>query len=135
MSLFQCKQKDGTVSLLVTGYVTKDPRVFEKDGKPTVASFSVCYGSKKYMDAKVWSGRKEAFAMAQCLEAHDNVLITGEYEEYQGKDGKTYTRIDTDFISVMQLPVASEEPTEESPQTSNGGFEEIEEEEEGTIPF
>lgn len=141
MSLFQCKEKDGTLNVTVNGYVTKDPRIFEKDGKPVIASFSVCYGKKKYMDCKAWSGNEELFALAGCLEHHDVVSVSGVYTTHTGKDGKEYGQIDADFISVLQQPQESAAQFAPSDGAKSGGtpegFTEIgeESEDDGQLPF
>ena len=140
MSLFQCKEKDGTINMTVCGYVTKDPKIFEKDGKPVIASFSVCYGKKKYMDCKAWSGNESVFALAGCLEHHDVVSVSGVYTTHTGKDGKEYGQIDADFISVLQQPQGEPEtamPDRPSYGAVDSGFTEIAEdsEDEGQLPF
>ena len=134
MSLFQCKEKDGTVNMRVCGYATKDPRSFDK-----ITLFSVCYGKNKYMDVKVWASNKELNALATCIERHDTVDVSGIYETYVNKDGKEFGQIVADFISVLQEPPVPdyvEPPVSESGNAENGGFKEIEEEEDdGELPF
>lgn len=136
MSLFQCKEKDGTLNLNVAGYLTKEPRTFEKEGRVSMVVFSVCYGQKKYMDCKVPYFKKELLELAQCLEAHDTVDVKGVYETYKGKDGKEYGQISVDFIAVQQQAPEGDEGGEASDWKSDG-FAEIppEEQEEGELPF
>ena len=139
MSLFQSKEKDGTVNILVNGYLTKDPYVVERDGKPLIVTFSVCYGKKKYMDCKVWAGNEKLFDLVRCLEHYDVVSASGVYGTRVGKDGKEYGQIEVDYISVLQQPPASDDA--DSSSTGNaedgGDFKEIEEEEDagGQLPF
>ena len=135
MSLFQTKEKDGTINIIVNGYLTKDPRVFEKDGAPSIVSFSVCYGKKKYMDCKVWAGNKELFALACCLEQHDVVSVSGEYGTHTGKDGKEYSQVSVDFITVLQQAPQADMPDRPSYGAVDCGFQEIEEEDSGELPF
>ena len=127
MSLFQCKEKDGTINMRVCGYLTKEPKSFEK-----VTLFSVCYGKKKYMDVKVWASNKELNALALCLEHHDTVDVSGVYETYVNKENKEFGQIVADFITVLQQPPAPDyvEPPEPRGDADAGdGFKEINEEE------
>lgn len=132
MSLFQSKEKDGTVNLRVCGYVTKDPYIPES-GK--IVLFSVCYGKDKYIDCKVWTSAK-CGQLAACLEKHDEVAVDGILEEYTDKDGKKHPQIRVDHLSVqMEAPQEEETGAETSPAQS-GRFTELNEDEEGgELPF
>ena len=133
MSLFQTKEKDGTISMRVCGYVPKDPRIYEK-----FALLSVCYGKKKYMDVKVWASNRDTLGMASCLEAHDSVAIDGVYETYTGKDDKAHGQIVADFISVMGAPASAasaEDAAQRNVEPSSELPEGFTEEDEGTLPF
>ena len=133
MSLFQTRLKDGGISIGLSGYLTKDPKIVEKDGKPVLALFSVCYGKKKYMDCKVWSGSEKLFLLARCLEAHDVVSVAGWFETYQDREGKLKEQIVVDFIAVLQEPPKAGGDVRPAP--ADGGMEETGEEEDGELPF
>ena len=138
MSLFQSKEKDGTINLAVSGYLTKEPKTFEKDGRITMALFSVCYGKSKYMDIKVPGFREELLNLALCLEAKDNVEVKGVFESYTGKDGTQHSQIFADWIAVLQAPPAAEEREQRHSAAENSApaLREIQEEEDdGDLPF
>lgn len=103
MSIFYSKEKDGTLNVHVSGYVTKDPKVTDK-----VVLFSVCYGKQKYMDCKAW-GNETAGKIAACLERHDAVSVDGVYEEFEGRDGQLRKQISVDGIFPMIVPAAAPE--------------------------
>jgi len=132
MSLIQSKERDGTVSLHVCGYVTKDPYI-PQSGK--VVLFSVCYGKDKYMDCKVWADKK-AGQLAACLEKHDDVCVDGVLDAYE-KDGKTKVQISVDFLTVQQeAPSTPEAEDAAEASASPEGFTELNEEDDGgELPF
>lgn len=104
MSLFQSRQKDGTISIQATGYVTKDPYIPES-GK--IVFFTVCYGKQKYLDCKAWANTA-AGRLAACLEKHDTVCVTGDLDEYEAKDGTRKQQLVVDFLTVQMEPPQSE---------------------------
>lgn len=135
MSIFQTKEKDGTINIRVCGYLTKDPFVPES-GK--VVLFTVCYAKDKYMDCKAW-GDKTVGELAACLERHDEVAVDGIYDSYTGKDGKRREQIVADHISVQQSPIArGSQEAHSGVETDSGiapdGFVE-EEDNGGELPF
>lgn len=135
MSLFQSKEKDGTVNLRVCGYITKDPYI--PDSKKVVL-FSVCYGKDKYMECKAWASSKVG-QLAACMEKHDEVAVDGVWEQYDGKDGKKHDQIRVDHIAVQMDAPRAEAPKQETATvsaTDGGGFAELDEsEDDGTLPF
>ncbi len=135
MSIFQSKEKDGTISIRVCGYLTKDPFIPES-GK--VVLFTVCYAKDKYMDCKAW-GDKAVGELAACLERHDEVAVDGIYDSYTGKDGKQREQIVADHISVQQsAPAALEQDPHtggvDGNATASDGFAD-EEDTGGELPF
>lgn len=106
MSILYSKEQDGTLNVAISGYVTKDAKVFDK-----VVLFSVCYNgkAKKYMDCKAWSDRT-AGKIASCLEKHDEVMVFGIHERYTGKDGQARDQIIVDGIIPMVEPPAATAP-------------------------
>lgn len=132
MALIQSKEKDGSISLRVTGYVTKDPYI-PQNGK--IVLFSVCYAKDKYMDCKVWADKK-AGQIAACLEKHDYVAVDGVLESYE-KDGKTKYQCAADFIQVQadapSAPIPVSVATENAVPSNFVEFEEVEEQ--GELPF
>lgn len=135
MALFQTREKDGTLWVRVTGYLTKDPKTFDK-----TLLFSICYDKKKYMDVKVWRSQKGLANLTSCLERHDRVAIDGKLESYTGKDGTQRWQVEADFIGVVgALPAASRESRDSSDSTNAPqdvpGAKLEEAEDDGEIPF
>ncbi len=120
------------MSMAVTGYVTKDPYI--PDSRKVVL-FTVCYAKDKYMDCKVWADKK-AGQLAACLEKHDEVAVFGVLDSFNTKDGKTKFQIAADFIQVQtDAPIAPMPVKAESYSAAPDGFTELEEEEQGELPF
>ena len=134
MSLLQSKEKDGSISMRVCGYLPREPKSFEK-----FVVFTVSYGKKKYMDVKVWKSNADVANYAECLEAHDTVAVDGVYETYVGKDDKEHGQVIADFITAMGAPAVVSEPQESGSANPNSdipdGFTEEEEDPDGQLPF
>lgn len=135
MALFQTKEKDGTMWVRVSGYLTKDPKTFDK-----TVIFSVCYDKKKYMDIQVWRSQENLAMLASCLERHDSVAVDGKLESYTGKDGTQRWKVVADFLGVVGTPAApgkenaGTESAAKPPQEAPGAkLEEVEDD--GELPF
>ncbi len=127
----QSKLQDGSV--IVSGFVARDAELKTVGEKGS----SLCRWSVK-VDEKVNGDRKEA-VWAKCQAWHDvaryaasikkgdTVLCIGKIETNTGNDGKTYTNLVCEFVSVMKsVPKAS--PIAPLPETSEiGDFSEYEE--------
>ena len=134
MSLFQSKEKDGTVSILVNGYLARDPYIPDS-GK--IVLFGVCYGKDKFMDCKVWTSSK-AGELAACLEKHDEVSVAGVLETYTDKEGKQRNQIRVDHIAVqIGAPTALTQEEAKRVDDAAQNFQELDESEEdsGELPF
>ena len=141
MSIFSFREKDGTVNVRVSGYLTRDPKVYE-----TVVLFSVCYANrpeKKYMDCKAWA-KDMPGRVAACLERHDCVSVDGVYETYEGKDGQTREQIVVDAIhpvvAPQEAPAAPAAPRQAQaatakPETGSGAFADLDDDDSGELPF
>lgn len=130
MSILQSKEKDGTISLRVCGYLTKDPYI--PDSKKVVL-FSVCHGKDKYMDCKCWAD-KAVGKLAACLERHDEVAVDGIYDTYTDKNGNHREQLLVDYLSVQQsAPSGGERNEEDTGESGTGDF--AEEIDEGNLPF
>jgi single-stranded DNA-binding protein len=132
MSIIYSKEQDGTLNVLMTGKITRDPEL-KVTNKGNKTKFSVAYGKKKYMDCEVWSD-SPAGELAGCLEKGDTVLLTGSHRSWEYND-KTYHSVDVDAIFPMTAPA----PTPLDGSKSNSGaaeaqFEEIDVDE-GELPF
>ena len=130
MSFIQSKEKDGTVSMMVSGYLPKAPKVFEK-----VVLFSVCYGKGKFMDCKAWTNDAVG-KIAACLERHDNVAVCGVYETYTKDNGETQKQIAVDGIFPMTAITAlsaSAQP-DETDMAAEGSWSDMDDGD-GELPF
>lgn len=131
MSIFAYKERDGTVNLRVVGYLTKDPKVTEK-----VVLFSVCYGKKKYMDCKAWAG-ETAGQTAACMEHHDNVDVSGVFQQYTNRDGVVKDQLLADAVIPLTVPTFSdaEEMGEADLPPSTSTYKELTDEVDEELPF
>ncbi len=131
MSIIYSKEQDGTLNVLVCGKVTRDAET-KQNNHGTKVKFSVAYGKKKYMDCEAWMD-SPAGTVAACLEAGDCVGVSGTHRTWE-YNGKTYASIDADMI--FTLPQISSEPLAQSPsESASSGFEELEDDDDGELPF
>ena len=125
MSIIFSKEKDGTINVHAAGYVTKEPKVYDK-----VVLFGVCYDKGKYLDCKCWRNDISG-QIAECLEKHDVVTVDGKYESYENKDGDTKWQAQLDAIQPITPPVAAAPSQTAAPaQTQSqqtGGFTDLDE--------
>lgn len=140
MSINCFKEKDGTVNVQASGYVTKDPKCFEK-----VVLFSVCYGKQKYLDCKAWA-RDIPGKIAACLERHDQVAVYGIMGTYTDRDDNERSELVVDGIIPMVDPTAQnaayadaavaalKNNTASQPKTEEAQFEDMDEDD-SDLPF
>jgi single-stranded DNA-binding protein len=134
MAIQYSKEKDGTLNVLVTGRLPRDPELRET-AKGNKLRFSVAYGKSKYMNCEAWAD-SGAGRMAGYLEKGDHVLVTGTHRSHE-YNCKTYENVEADFITTMGSPAptaASTTPSVEQAQATQPGneFEEVDDEE---LPF
>lgn len=130
MSLVQSRERDGTISMRVAGSVAQDPKVYDK-----MAVFSVRYKKGCFLNVKVWND-SPCGQLARCLEKGDHVAVDGIFETYTGKDGKAYSQIVADFITVQPLPPPGDEPKDGAKPADGGAADAFtEEEDDGELPF
>ena len=122
MSIIFSKEQDGTINVHAAGYVTREPKVFDK-----VVLFGLCYGKQKSLDCKAWrndvTGR-----VAERLEKHDVVSVDGVYESYENKDGDTKWQATLDAIFPVGVSSAGAAQPSAPPKPQDqqsGGFEEL----------
>ena len=133
MSIIYSKEQDGTLNVLLTGKLARDPEL-KTTSKGNKTKFSVAYGKKKYMDCEVWTD-SPAGELAGCLEKGDTVLLTGSHRSWEYNE-KTYHSVDVDAIFPMVAPLRQCQSYDTSVGTSavEAQFEEIDDMEEG-LPF
>lgn len=133
MSILYSKEQDGTLNVLLTGKVTRDPEIRET-AKGNKIRFSVAYGKSKFMNVEAWAD-SGAGNVAGCLEKGDAVLVTGSHRSHE-YNGKTYTNVEADFITTppgIAPTAAMTEPSVAQTQAPKLGdeWEEVEDE----LPF
>lgn len=97
MALFAFKEKDGTINMLLTGTVMREPELTKKGD---TVKLSVAYGKKKYQNVQTWAN-SHAGRLAGCLEQGDHILAAGTWEQWE-YDGKQYDTLRADFLEVQQ---------------------------------
>ena len=125
MSIIFAKEKDGTINVHASGYLTREPKILEK-----VVLFGICYNSKekKYYDCKAWRNDPVG-QVASRLEKHDVVSLDGVYEKFTNKNGDEQEQIAVDFISAMSDLVAASTQSGDAP-----AFTEVDEDD-SDLPF
>lgn len=131
MSIIYSKEQDGTLNVLVSGKLTRDPEIKHLP-KGDKIRFSIAYGAKKYMDCEVWADNAVG-QLAGCLEKGDTIAATGSHRSWE-YNGKTYHSIDVDAIFTMNMPPISTSGSSEHTAEATPQFEELSEEDE-SLPF
>lgn len=101
MSIIFFKEKDGTINVHAAGYVTSEPKVYDK-----VVLFGLCYGKQKYLDCKAWRSDVTG-GEAERLEKHDRISVDGVYKSYENKDGETKWQAELDSIFPVGVTSAA----------------------------
>ena len=134
MAIFGYKDRDGGVNMCLTGTVTREPEL-SRDGKHV--RFSMAYAKKRYMTVDCWAD-SEIGRLAGCIEKGDHVQAVGLWEQWE-YEGKQYECLRCDFLTAVATPAAagSTEEKREAPSAvpGGGGFGEMEDAEEGELPF
>lgn len=131
MSIIFSKEQDGTINVHAAGYVTREPKVFDK-----VVLFGLCYGKKKFLDCKAWRSDVTG-GEAERLEKHDVISVDGVYESYENKDGDTKWQVTLDAIFPVGVSSAGAAQPSAPPKPQDkqsGGFEELDEDD-SDLPF
>lgn len=133
MSIFQSKEKDGTISVAVIGKVSNPPELKEKKNGIIDVKFGVRYGKGKFMNCSANSDYTVG-AVANMLEKDDEVAVAGIYRTWE-YDGKTYGELTVDGIFPLTVPniaAAINKPDDGS------SFKEVsseDEDDDGELPF
>lgn len=129
MSIIFAKEKDGTINIHAAGYITHEPKVFDK-----IVLFSICYGKDKYYDCKAWRN-DPAGKIASCLERHDVVVVDGVYNVYHPEGGEKKERIAVDaIVPVVAAAMSASGQQTRAKEATSGPFSEIEEDD-SELPF
>ena len=132
MSILYSKEQDGTLNVLVSGKLTRDPEL-KSTQKGDKVKFSIAYGKKKYMDCEAWSD-SDVGQLAGCLEKGDTIAATGSHRSWEYNE-KTYHSVDVDAIFTMNMPSAPTASENSAPKQAEAQFEELPDEDDGTLPF
>lgn len=112
MSIIYSKEQDGTLNVLCSGKVVRDPELKRGNNGDRV-KFSICYGKKKFMDCEAWAD-SDIGAIAGCLEKGDMVSVMGTHRTWE-YNGKNYATLTADMIMTL---------TAASPQDDNAAVDE-----------
>ena len=107
MSIVYSKEQDGTLNVIVSGKVVRDPEIKQgNNGSGSRVKFSICYGKKKFMDCEAWA-ESEVGSVAGCLEKGDVISAMGTHRtwEYQGRQ---YSTLSADMIFTLSVLEAYE---------------------------
>lgn len=134
MSIIYSREQDGTLNVLCSGTVVRDPEI--KQGNNAIrVKFSVAYGKKKYMDCEAWADN-DVGAVAACLEKGDIIAVMGTHRTWE-YNGKTYATLSADMVFTLASappPVAAEpQPPNEARQSAP--FKEIMDSTDEELPF
>ena len=133
MSVVYSKEKDGTLNVLVSGKVVRDPEIKQgNNGSGSRVKFSICYGKKKFMDCEAWAD-SEVGSVAGCLEKGDVISVMGTHRTWEYQD-RQYSTLSADMIFTMSVPEAYVDESVPAPPTKSYG-EMMEEDEDGELPF
>ena len=131
MSLIQGIREDGRISKIISGYLTKDPKVFDK-----VVLFSVCNDKGEFMDCKAWSN-DSAGRIAADLKKHDDVIAMGNFETYTNRNGEKQDQLVVNGLvpmkAILALLSASAQP-DETDTAAAGSWSDMDDGE-GELPF
>lgn len=135
MAIIYSKEQDGTMNVLISGRVSREPQAVSNDRGGKV-KFSVNYGKSKYMDCEVWSDREDVYDVACRLEKGDSLAVMGQHRAWVYND-KNYQAVTADAIftlNVPLVPVANAPASANAPAPSGNSFyEELDDDEE--LPF
>jgi hypothetical protein len=132
MSILYSKEQDGTMNVLVSGKLPRDPQLKRGD-KGDRVKFSVCYGKGKFMDCEAWAD-SDIGGVASCLEKGDSVTVTGTHRTWEYND-KTYATLTADMICTIGAfsPTAQDDATAVVEQP-HGKWEDLSDTD-GELPF
>lgn len=136
MAIIYSKEKDGTLNVLVSGRVSREPLVRENERGGKV-KFSVNYGKSKFMECEVWSDRHDAYGIAGRLEKGDEIAVMGTHSSWMYND-KQYECVTADMLITSTVPLvpvrdSGAVPTSTANPVTAQDFEELEEED--SLPF
>lgn len=130
MSILYSRESDGTLNVLVSGKLARDPELKES-AKGDRLKFSVCYGKSKFMECETWAN-SGAGEMAGLLEKGDHITAMGTHRTWE-YNGKSYSSLSVDMILPMVLPGSGAAPANETGEGSSlvSELEDVE----GELPF
>lgn len=132
MSILYSKEQDGTMNVLVSGKLPRDPQLKRGD-KGDRVKFSVCYGKGKFMDCEAWAD-SDIGSVASCLEKGDSVSVMGTHRTWEYND-KTYATLSADMIVTMAvLPASVAEDAGAVTEQPHGKWEDLSDTD-GELPF
>lgn len=128
MAILYSKEQDGTMNVLISGKVSRDPELKHSDRGDRVR-FTVAYGKSKFMDCEAWADNP-AGAVASCLEKGDPVAVIGTHRSWEYND-KTYSAVTADMVISVTVP---ESTMTASTENTTSSWEDISQTD-GELPF
>lgn len=122
MSILCFKEKDGTVNVLLSGKVSREPEI-KSSQKGDKVRFSLAYGKSKFMNVEAWAD-SDMGRVAGVLEKGDSVCVMGEHRAWTHED-KQYQCVTADMIltgavipsAPASAPAPSADPTSQTKMT------------------
>lgn len=131
MSIIRYREDDGTLDVMASGYVTRNPELKGNPGKERV-KFAISYGKKKYLDCEAWAD-SDAGKLAGCLEKSDTITVYGTERSWE-YGGKTYTILTVDAIHPVIVPNDQSIAPDAQDLSGAGEYPELKDDDEG-LPF
>ena len=126
------KTKDGTYNVVLSGKVSRSPKIFETQ-KGDKVSFSIAYGKDQFMNCDAWADNAVGKYAAR-LEKGDCVLVSGVLRTWD-KNGERQEAVGIDFLDVMGGVVVSASAPKKDEGKTGESFEELPAEDEADLPF
>jgi len=132
VSIIYSREQDGTLNVLCSGRVTRDPELKQSNNGSRV-KFSISYGKKKFMDCEAW-GDSDVGSVAGCLEKGDSIAVMGTHRSWE-YNGKQYSSLTADMIFTLASPMPIAPAAEEDLPPSTSTYEEIMDSAGEELPF
>lgn len=131
MSIFQCREKDDTLNVMVCGRLPRDAEIKTGDRGDRV-KFEVNYGKNKYLKCEAWLDNRVG-ALAACFEKDDFIMACGTLRSWD-HDGKTYHVLSADYVAPIYQPPQNANDPDAQDLSGAGEYAELKDDDEG-LPF
>lgn len=107
MAIIYSKEQDGTLNVLLSGKVTREPDLRE-NAKGNRIKFAISYGKSKFMDVETREDG-DVGETASRLEKGDVITVIGTHRSWE-YNGKNYQSVSADMIITSTLPLVPASP-------------------------